>query len=466
VQTRYAPHWNKVPLIRQALALGFDHVAWLDADTLIVRHECDLRTALVENAPIGMCLHKSEGWNGQPHHHNSGVIIMRNTPLTRQFFDEVWSSGPFPHHWQDQGRIMATRDKFPGSVQTLPDEWNSTRGVNEASDPIIKAWHGARMSTAPMLYQELKRLGQVTAAVRELATDFLHSDNFAEEMARAIERLPTTTPKFHGRGIVICAGSRKYFTSAWVCVNQLRRLGCTLPIQLWYLGPAEMDERMKSLVAPFDVTCVDGLEVRKQFPARILNGWELKPYAIIHSPFKEVLLLDADNFPLANPEFLFETPQFQETGAIFWPDYTPMHHTREAWEIFGVPYRHEAEFESGQIVVDKERCWRPLALAMWFNENSDFFYWYVHGDKDTYRMAWHRLGQRYAMPPFPVEWLKGTMCQHDFSGRRIFQHRNMAKWKLDGENQRIEGFLFEDECFRDLERLRELWDGHVQEGKS
>jgi len=59
------------------------------------------------------------------------------------------------------------------------------------------------------------------------------------------------------------------------------------------------------------------------YPARILNGRELKAFALLHSAFREVLLLDADNVPLVAPAFLFETKQFADTGAIFWPDYDP-----------------------------------------------------------------------------------------------------------------------------------------------
>ena len=39
-----------------------------------------------------------------------------------------------------------------------------------------------------------------------------------------------------------------------------------------------------------------------------------------------------------------------------------------------MPYRDEPEFESGQIVLDKKRCFSALSLAMWFNEYSDFWY--------------------------------------------------------------------------------------------
>ena len=77
---------------------------------------------------------------------------------------------------------------------------------------------------------------------------------------------------------------------------------------------------MKALVAGLGVECVDAHEVRVNSPARILRGWELKSFALLHSRFAEVLLLDADNVPVRNPEYLFETPRFQETAAVLWPD--------------------------------------------------------------------------------------------------------------------------------------------------
>ena len=63
--------------------------------------------------------------------------------------------------------------------------------------------------------------------------------------------------RFSGRGIVICAGGLRYFTNAYVSASVLRRHGCTLPIQFWHLGPAEMTDEMRQLVAHLDVTTVD-----------------------------------------------------------------------------------------------------------------------------------------------------------------------------------------------------------------
>jgi hypothetical protein len=232
---------------------------------------------------------------------------------------------------------------------------------------------------------------------------------------------------------------------------------------LWYLGPRELDAHMRSLMEPLGVKCVDANAMRKKQQMHLLHGFELKPYSVLHARFREVIFLDADNVPVANPELLFDTPEYSDTGAIFWPDYGRMPPERLAWKYFGVPYRDEPEFESGQMLIDKARCWRALNLAMWFNDNSYFFYQHAHGDKDTFRFAWHRLGQRFAMPAYPISSIEGTMCQHDFQGRRMFQHRNSDKWNFHRDNKRIEGFLFEEECQNDVRKLRKLWDGIVRE---
>ncbi len=282
----------------------------------------------------------------------------------------------------------------------------------------------------------------------------------------ASERFITTIPSYpghyDGRGIVICGGGVRYFTNAWVCIKVLRRLGCALPIQLWHLGTKEIDARMKTLVAPFGVECVDATRVRRKFPVRTLKGWELKSYSILHSPYREVLLLDADNVPVVNPEFLFKTAEFCTAGAIFWPDFMRGKDKKNIaiWRSFGMRMPNELEFETGQIVIDKQRSWQALCLCQWINENSDFFYRYLHGDKETFHLAFRKMKNPYALIQTPIHPLEGTMCQHDFTGRRIFQHRNMAKWDLFF-NKRIKGFQLEKECHGYVADLKCAWDGTI-----
>lgn len=122
---------------------------------------------------------------------------------------------------------------------------------------------------------------------------------------------PYPKERFAGRGIVICGGGEKYLPSVFVLVRLLRHLRCQLPIEVWHLGREEMPDAMRSLLAEQGAVCMDGAAMRRVHPARRLGGWELKCYALLHSTFAEVLLLDADNCPVRNPEFLFRTSKLR-----------------------------------------------------------------------------------------------------------------------------------------------------------
>ena len=50
------------------------------------------------------------------------------------------------------------------------------------------------------------------------------------------------------------------------------------------------------------------------------GGWQSKIKAIIQAPFEEVLLLDADSFPLKDPEYLFDHSFYKEHGVVLWND--------------------------------------------------------------------------------------------------------------------------------------------------
>jgi hypothetical protein len=286
-------------------------------------------------------------------------------------------------------------------------------------------------------------------------SDALEALAFRRASERYIRQIPEYSNHFAGDGIIICAGGIKYLSCAWVCVNMLRKFGCRLPIEIWHLGRKELNPKISALLARRGVKFVDALAMRKKRPARVLDAWPVKAYAIQNCRFKNVLLLDADNVPVRNPEYLFKSPEFKKTGAIFWPDFGRLAPTRSIWKICGVRYQDEPEFESGQILINKERCWKAMSLALWYNEHADFYYQHIHGDKDTFHMAFRKLNQPYSMPQTPIHSLDHVvMCQHDFKGRRVFQHRNLRKWELHGKNPQTVGFLFEKECFQTLHRLK------------
>ncbi len=274
--------------------------------------------------------------------------------------------------------------------------------------------------------------------------------------------LPFNGKRFKGRGIVMVAGGEKYLPCAYVCVRMIRSNGCKLPIQIWHIGAMEMDDTARKLFDGMDVTFQDCMDMMEEYPSRRVGGWEMNPYAIIHSPFREVIFLDADNIPLINVEEMLEWPEYKERGAVFWPDYKRLGASRSIWKLLQIDYRDEPEFESGQIVVDKRRCWKELNLTMCLNEHSDVYYNHIWGDKDTFHMAWRYLGTEYAMIPHPIRRMKATMGQHDFNGQLILQHRNMDKFSLTKRNLRINGFQREAECFSYLEELKERWIGAIE----
>src|SRR5689334_6250534 len=90
------------------------------------------------------------------------------------------------------------------------------------------------------------------------------SDEIAKYQALLDEVVETNPPytegRFSGRGIVICGGGETYFTCAWVCIGMLRRTGCTLPIEFWYRGRAEMNSEMRALMENAGVVCIDAYE--------------------------------------------------------------------------------------------------------------------------------------------------------------------------------------------------------------
>lgn len=265
--------------------------------------------------------------------------------------------------------------------------------------------------------------------------------------------------QFNGRGVVIVAGGPRYSICAWICLRALRHVGCTLPVEMWYLGPGEYNAAFDQLCQTLGAVHVDARKVQELHPHGHLAGWELKPYAITWSRFDEVLLLDADNIPVIDPTFLFETEQYLRDGSIFWPDYRITRPTNEEWQVYGRPYQPGHQLETGQAVVDKARAWAALQLANWYSERSQFFYRFVLGDTGIFYHAWPMTATPYAIPSRLIHTLPGTMCQHDFQGRRLFQHRNFQKWQLelDFNKPRGDDFHLQAECFRWIEELSREW---------
>lgn len=266
-----------------------------------------------------------------------------------------------------------------------------------------------------------------------------------------VQTIPPYPPQFSGKGIVMCAGGLSYFTCAWIAIKAIRRSGCHLPVQLWYVGNELSSEVIKAL-GEMNVECENFLD----HDGAPWQGFQLKPFAILHSRFEEVLYMDADNVCVTNPEALFYTEEYKQYGALFWPDFWKTGRESPIWEITGSTDYETREQESGQLLVHKEKCWKELNLCQYFNSRSVLYYQFLLGDKDTFRFAWMALNTRYYMietdvatcgyiHPETNAFLGTTMVQHDIKGKILFLHRNLVKWDLTREHeliwQKIKQFL-------------------------
>jgi hypothetical protein len=265
-----------------------------------------------------------------------------------------------------------------------------------------------------------------------------------------------------GRGIVVAAGGPVMIANAYVLVRVLRELvGSTLPIEIWHLGGREMPRFLARTLEALGCAVVDARAVMEEHPADVHDGWQLKAYALKHCRFAQVLLLDADQVPARDPAEAFAWPQFAEHGAVLWPDIMEIAEENPVWALCGLEPRQATSVESGQLLVDKQRHWPAVSLALAMNERADLFYRVVYGDKDVFLLAWLVTAAPYAMVPHAPFMDGGYFGQRDFDGAVLFQHRTNSKWSLSGRHDRPEGFRFQAECEAFLEDLRQVWDGRI-----
>eukprot|EP00434_Breviolum_minutum_P007273 symbB.v1.2.006420.t1/scaffold383.1/size215797/2 len=256
-----------------------------------------------------------------------------------------------------------------------------------------------------------------------------------------------------GRGVVVCAGG-PYTQLALITLRLLRDL-CDLPIEVWYL-PEEAKEMHEEKLWPSNTVL---REIPISLPRRRPDIWAVKPLALLYSGFREVLLMDADNLPAVSPEQLFDTPQYLQSGALFWPDFGPFQEkTPEQWLVLSGglwkerPSSIRWEQESGQLLVDKSKCGpmlqRAATMAMHLRELSPYLPG-DGGDKDLFQLAWALGGQSATWCPMPAAagcltpqrahtvhgpFVGHAMVHHSYDGVPCFLHRTIDKhedpWQL------------------------------------
>lgn len=252
----------------------------------------------------------------------------------------------------------------------------------------------------------------------------IRPDNLLAVLNFVLPRLDDPCPPCSGTGVVVVAGG-KYLSQAYASICKLREVS-DLPVQIWHLGPKEVPEHAQLVFSDLDAEFVDAFEVRKKHPMFNLGGWQAKSFAVAYCPFKKVLMLDADCYPLVDPETIFATDDFKYTGCLMWPDINKCRKNDMIFPSMGIRYEKDLqEMEVGQLLIDKKRLWPSVRLCMFLNSHSEATYQMLWGDKDTWQFAMKKLGV-----PFSVgnhcTW-KGWGMEHNLDGTPVFHHYMSGK---------------------------------------
>lgn len=340
---------------------------------------------------------------------------------------------PHPNHWPERPDL---RDDLDAIFALIPDEMNMREFLRpidnggpermrelglrtRAYKKYLSAWEklhmGEDMETGETyirddVIQYLRGIeNDEETGVGSSLTNTIHNyDAFRSFLAKFAHVLfPFTSPYFAdhmtlragfknaGRGIVLTAGDdqAKYLLTT---IYTFRELGCDLPIEVMYLGDEDLgeDHRFELEVSLFSTQRLTKLCVLTKSSQALpgvttrdisvmvddkgwkLAGWAIKPYAMLMSSFREVIFIDADSFFFRDPAQLFDDPDYQKTGALFFRDRTimpeskrrlllqvlprPIHKlAKESSWWKGTSGHHQ---ESGVVVVSSSRA-TPLFVA-------------------------------------------------------------------------------------------------------
>lgn len=286
-----------------------------------------------------------------------------------------------------------------------------------------------------------------------------------------LNKLVLPRDSYKGNGIVMVGGG-KFSLMAFLVIKTLRNLGTTLPVEV-FIPPNDEGETefCNKLLPKFNSKCVYISDI---LPQQMIEKFEFKGYqfksiAIIASSFENLLLLDADNFPIKPLDDIFDAEPYRSTGLVMWPDFwrrttqplyykiagrtidfktrvrnsiddlTPPHiYTKNLMNLKDVPFHDllgtipDVSTESGQLLINKSKHLATVLLALYYNVNGPTWYYPIfsqkaagEGDKETfiaaanfYDLPFYQVKTNVGVDGYHLPNDKGyrgvAMLQHDF----------------------------------------------------
>lgn len=269
-------------------------------------------------------------------------------------------------------------------------------------------------------------------SLKQTHKDYLHR---VQGLAPRLPFEPST------RGVVITSKG-DLFGIAVTAILMLRRVGSTLPVQL-FLDPTD-DQQQKMCtesLASLQVQCLninDFLKLPNNSDWRTpqLERFQFKVFSIIFSTFQDVLFLDADAFPIRQPDHLFDVEPYKSHGLVTWPDFwvptiSPLFYDIAGAKMPNVTISSRAS-ESGIMLYNKAKHADSLLLAAYYNFHGKYYYQlqsqgaWGSGDKETFMQSALVLGNPHWQVKTYAEFVTVDEV-HD--GSAIWQADPEQDWK-------------------------------------
>lgn len=203
------------------------------------------------------------------------------------------------------------------------------------------------------------------------------------------------------KGIVMCVGEDQ-FKHAASAVRALREvLKSGLPIEIFYINQYDLSKSKRDYFETFENVKTVDISTLINDEYTQFGGWAIKPYAMLASSFRHVILMDADVFMFQKPDTLFEDEGYKRTGALFFLDRTLFNNYEDGhrWLKSFLPtystYVEQSrwwkktsahEQESGIVVMDKKKVLFGLLSTCKMNDKQErdkVSYRHSHGDKEV-----------------------------------------------------------------------------------
>ena len=202
---------------------------------------------------------------------------------------------------------------------------------------------------------------------------------------------PWALPLHPDTGIVTCVGDKDSILAAHLIETLRKVLHSTLPIEIAYAGDADLPAKTRNNLRALDDTLefINLHDFYDESIAGLQNGrYAMKPFAMLASRFRNVILADADVVFLEAPDAVFaNTPSLSQTGTLFWHDRAYVNDgpfSRRDWveELMkgrqpspslnkSLFWQHDLwqEMDSGVVCIDKgnSKAFMGLLFATWMN---------------------------------------------------------------------------------------------------